>query len=42
MSPSQVQVLVFIYTLEDPVTKEDRYVGKTENIEKRYKEHLNG
>lgn len=32
---------VYIYTLSDPRTHEIRYVGKTVNIEKRYREHLN-
>jgi len=31
---------MFIYTLEDPITKEIRYVGKTNNLEDRYKRHL--
>lgn len=31
----------YIYTLNDPDTKEVRYVGKTNNISKRYSAHLN-
>lgn len=30
----------FIYTLENPITKEIRYVGKTDNLSKRLKKHL--
>lgn len=30
----------YIYTLSHPVTKEVRYVGKTINIKRRYKQHL--
>lgn len=30
----------FIYTLEDPRTKEIRYIGKSDNIEKRIKSHI--
>ena len=32
---------VYIYTLEDPITSEVRYVGKANNIQQRYKSHLN-
>lgn len=32
---------VFIYTLEDPTTNQIRYVGKANNVEKRFKDHLN-
>lgn len=31
--------MAFIYRLIDPRTNETRYVGKTNNIERRYKEH---
>jgi len=31
----------FIYTLTDPVTNKIRYVGKADNPEKRYRNHLN-
>ena len=31
---------VFIYTLEDPITNEIRYVGKTNNLKVRYSNHL--
>ena len=31
----------FIYTLTDPITNKIRYVGKTNNIDKRYKQHIN-
>ena len=31
---------MFIYTLSDPCTNEIRYVGKTKNIDNRYKRHL--
>ena len=30
----------FIYSLNDPITNEIRYIGKTGNIEDRYKRHL--
>ncbi len=30
----------YIYTLSDPNTNEVRYVGKTINIKRRYKQHL--
>lgn len=33
--------IVFIYSLEDPETHEIRYIGKTNNLAKRYKDHLN-
>lgn len=32
---------VYIYTLEDPITSEIRYVGKANNMESRFKNHLN-
>jgi hypothetical protein len=32
---------VFIYELIDPVTNETRYIGKTDNLKRRYKGHLN-
>ncbi len=31
----------YLYTLSNPHTNEIRYVGKTNNIERRYKEHIN-
>ena len=31
---------LFIYSLIDPITNEVRYVGKTYNPEKRYKQHI--
>lgn len=31
---------IYIYTLEHPITNEVRYVGKTINIKRRYKQHL--
>ena len=31
----------FIYTLTDPLTSEICYVGKTDNVEKRYAQHIN-
>lgn len=31
---------IFIYSLNDPITNEIRYVGKSYNPTKRYKEHL--
>ena len=31
---------LFIYSLSDPITNEVRYIGKTYNPEKRYKEHI--
>jgi excinuclease UvrABC nuclease subunit len=30
----------YIYTLSDPINNEVRYVGKSDNIEKRYKKHI--
>lgn len=33
--------IVYIYALLDPNTDEVRYVGKTNDIERRYREHLN-
>ena len=30
----------FIYTLSHPITEEIRYIGKTNNIEKRLRSHL--
>lgn len=32
---------VFIYTLQHPETNEIRYIGKTKNLKKRLREHLN-
>lgn len=32
--------MVYIYTLSHPITNEVRYVGKTINIKRRYKQHL--
>lgn len=32
--------MIYIYTLSHPVTNEVRYVGKTINIKRRYKQHL--
>lgn len=32
---------VYIYTLEDPISRETRYVGKTNNIKQRFKAHNN-
>jgi group I intron endonuclease len=32
--------MVYIYTLSHPLTNEIRYVGKTINIKRRYKQHL--
>lgn len=32
---------VYIYSLEDPITKEIRYIGKTNNIKMRFHNHLN-
>lgn len=32
--------MIYIYTLSDPTTNEVRYVGKTINIKRRYKQHL--
>lgn len=32
--------MIYIYTLSNPTTKEVRYVGKTINIKRRYKQHL--
>lgn len=32
---------VYIYTLEDPITSEIRYVGKANNMKDRYSNHLN-
>lgn len=31
----------YIYILRDPITKKIRYVGKTNNIKQRYKNHIN-
>lgn len=31
---------IYIYALIDPISDEIRYIGKTKNIEKRYKQHL--
>jgi len=31
---------IYIYTLSHPITNEVRYVGKTINIKRRYKQHL--
>ena len=33
--------VVYIYTLTDPLTNEIRYVGKTTNPKRRFKQHLN-
>ena len=32
---------IFIYTLSHPITKEIRYLGKTNNLEKRFRKHIN-
>lgn len=32
--------MIYIYTLTDPRTHEVRYVGKTNNVSKRFKEHV--
>ena len=32
--------MIYIYTLSHPLTNEVRYVGKTINIKRRYKQHL--
>jgi len=32
--------MIYIYTLSHPITKEVRYVGKTINIKRRFKQHL--
>ncbi len=32
--------IVYIYTLNDPITNEVRYVGKSVNPDRRYKEHI--
>lgn len=32
---------VYIYTLSDPISEEVRYLGKTNNIKRRYTGHLN-
>ena len=32
---------VYIYTLEHPITKEIRYVGKTKNPKMRFHNHCN-
>ena len=32
--------MIYIYTLSHPITNEVRYVGKTINIRRRYKQHL--
>lgn len=32
---------VYIYGLEDPITKEIRYIGKTNNCKYRYNQHIN-
>ena len=31
----------YIYTLSHPITNEVKYIGKTNNISKRYSAHLN-
>lgn len=36
-----MQTITYIYTLTDPETNKVRYVGKTNNINQRYKAHLN-
>ena len=36
-----IEMNVYIYTLEHPITKEIRYVGKTKNLEERLKNHIN-
>ena len=36
-----MQQTTFIYTLTDPITNKIRYVGKTNNLKARYKEHMN-
>ena len=33
-------MIYYIYTLEHPLTNQVRYVGKTTNIKRRYKQHL--
>lgn len=33
-------MIYYLYTLEHPITNEVRYVGKTINIKRRYKQHL--
>jgi len=33
-------MIYYIYTLKHPITNEVRYVGKTINIKRRYKQHL--
>ena len=32
---------VFIYALQDPITKEVRYIGKTKNLKMRFHNHMN-
>ena len=32
--------MIYIYTLSHPITNEVRYVGKTINLKRRYKQHL--
>lgn len=32
--------MIYIYTLSNPITNEVRYVGKTINVKRRYKQHL--
>lgn len=34
-------VKIYIYSLIDPFTNEIRYVGKTKNLEKRFRHHIN-
>ena len=36
-----MQQTTFIYTLTDPITNEVRYVGKANNLQARYIEHMN-
>ena len=34
------EMVLYVYALCDPLTGDVRYIGKTENLERRYKEHL--
>jgi hypothetical protein len=32
--------MIYIYTLKDPISNEIRYIGKTNNIERRFQKHI--
>lgn len=38
---SEDELKIYIYTLTDPITKDIKYVGKTKNLNYRFKKHIN-